>query len=182
MGTYKAVKMKRQLNCDSSVLLRVPFFFPPSLLLSSSTRRRLYPRRPSGQGMVTGRCRPFSPAVRAFNFCRAYGSVSPLLVDFHRMLLTHDLALSANQFLCRRKSLRVWALGENWTREIGFSRHEDILPSHRGLGWKYTNYLYERPKTTPTWIIVIHHTNTRKVNQGNLHHDWLLCNLQHDLQ
>ena len=40
----------------------------------------------------------------------------------------------------------------------------------------------KKTKTTPTWIILIHHTNTRKVNQGNLHHDWLLCNLQHDLQ
>ena len=28
------------------------------------------------------------------------------------MLLTHDLALSANQFLCKKKSLRVCALGE----------------------------------------------------------------------
>ena len=44
------------------------------------------------------------------------------------MLLTHALALSANQFLCEKKSLRVCALGENWTHEIDFSRHEDSLP------------------------------------------------------
>ena len=43
------------------------------------------------------RCRPFFPPVRAFNFYRAQGSAFPLLVDLHRMLLTHALALSANQ-------------------------------------------------------------------------------------
>ena len=49
------------------------------------------------------------------------------------MFLTHALlALSADHFLCKQKSLRVCALGENWTREIDFSRHEDNLPSHRG--------------------------------------------------
>ena len=38
---------------------------------------------------------------------------SPLLVDFHRMLLTHALAPSANQFVRKKKSLRVCALVEN---------------------------------------------------------------------
>ena len=46
------------------------------------------------------------------------------------MLLTHALALSANQFLGKKKSQRA-ALGENWTHEIDFRRHEDNLPSHR---------------------------------------------------
>ena len=49
------------------------------------------------------RCRPFPPPVRAFNFHRAQGSAFPQLVDFHRMLLTHALALSADQFLCKKK-------------------------------------------------------------------------------
>ena len=31
--------------------------------------------------MVTGRCRPFSLPVLAFNFYRAWGSAIPLLVD-----------------------------------------------------------------------------------------------------
>ena len=75
------------------------FSFFPSLLLSSSTRRRFYPQRSSGQAVVTGRYRPFSPLVRAFNFYRAWGSAFPLLVDFHRMLLTHALALSANTII-----------------------------------------------------------------------------------
>ena len=46
------------------------------------------------------------------------------------MLLTHALALSADQFLCKKKSLRVCALGENLTREIDLSRHEDNLLSN----------------------------------------------------
>ena len=58
------------------------------------------------------------------------------------MLLTHALALSADQFLCKQKSLRVCALGGNWTREIDFSRHEDNLPSHRGRRLVYlTKYI-----------------------------------------
>ena len=49
-------------------------FFQSSLSLSSLTRtgRRFYPQRSSsGQAVVTGRCRPFSPSVRAFIFSRA---------------------------------------------------------------------------------------------------------------
>ena len=49
------------------------------------------------------RCRPFSPPARAFNFHRAEGSAFPLLVDFHRILLTHALALFANQFFLQEK-------------------------------------------------------------------------------
>ena len=50
------------------------------------------------------------------------------------MLLTYALlALSADHFfLFKKKSLRVCTLGDNWTREIDFSRHGDNLPSHRG--------------------------------------------------
>ena len=38
---------------------------------------------------------------------RAKDSALPLLVDFRRMVLTHALALSANQFPWRKTSLRV---------------------------------------------------------------------------
>ena len=62
-------------------------------------------QRSSGQAVVTGRCRPFSPPVLAFNYFRASGSAFPLLLDFHRMLLTHALlVLSANQLFYARKS------------------------------------------------------------------------------
>ena len=47
------------------------------------------------------------------------------------MLLTHALVLSANQFLAKKKSLRVCTLGENRTHEIDYSRHEDNLRSRR---------------------------------------------------
>ena len=45
------------------------------------------------------------PPGTCLQFYRAYRSAFPLLVDFHRMLLTHALALSANQLLCKKKSL-----------------------------------------------------------------------------
>ena len=42
------------------------------------------------------------PPGTCLRFHRAQGSAFPLLVDFHRMLLTHALALSANLFfLCK---------------------------------------------------------------------------------
>ena len=50
-----------------------------------------------------------------------------LLSRSHPMLLTHALALSDNYFSCKKKSLRVFALGENWTCTIDFRRHEDDL-------------------------------------------------------
>ena len=82
-----------------------------SFLLSSSTRTRFYPQRSSGQAVVTGVV-PSPPRYVPLIFI-AHRSAFPLLVDFHRMLLTHALALSANHFLCKKKSLRVCALGEN---------------------------------------------------------------------
>ena len=59
--------------------------------------------------------------------------------DFHRMLPTHALALSATviKFLCKKNSPQVCALGENWTREIDFSRHEDDLPSVHNNNARY---------------------------------------------
>ena len=73
----------------------------------------------------------FLPLGTSLHFCRAKGSAFPLLVDFHRMLLTHALGLSAHHFLSMKKCLRVYELGER-SREIDFSRREDNLPCHRG--------------------------------------------------
>ena len=53
------------------------------------------------------------------------------MVDFHRTLLTHALALSANQFFMQEK-VPICALGENWTHENEFRRHEDNRQTHRG--------------------------------------------------
>ena len=80
-----------------------------SLLLSSSTRTRFYRQLSSGQADVTGVV--LSP--RYLQFVSRIGSAFSLLVDVHRMWLTHALALSAYHFLCKKKSLRVCALDDN---------------------------------------------------------------------
>ena len=76
--------------------------------------------------------------TRCFRSCDAYCMYLAILHFYFPAQLVGGFtlsdfrALSANQFSCKKKSLRVCALGENWTREIDFSRHEDNLPSHRG--------------------------------------------------
>ena len=74
-------------------------FFLSSLLLSSSTRRRFYPQRSSGQAVVTGVV-PSSPrhVPSIFIALRV-----PIARRFHRMLLTHALALFAIQFFMQEK-------------------------------------------------------------------------------
>jgi len=52
----------------------------------------------------------------------------------------------------QEKSLRVYALGENWTREVDFSSHEDILPSHRGRRMGINSKLFERSEIS-NWSI-----------------------------
>ena len=44
-----------------------------------------------------------SPPWYVPSFLSAQGSALPLLVDFHGMLITHALALSANQFFMQEK-------------------------------------------------------------------------------
>ena len=61
----------------------------------------------SGQAVVTGRCRPFSPPGTSLNFYCAEGSAFTTLVDFRRILLTSALVLSTSQFLHQKRSLRV---------------------------------------------------------------------------
>ena len=99
---YTSITARRLLQS-----IAVFIYFPAQLVGGL-----LYPQRPSGQAVVTGVV-PSPPPVRALHFYRAWGSAFPLLVVFHRMLLTHALALSVNHFLCMKKSLRVCALGEN---------------------------------------------------------------------
>ena len=63
---------------------------------------------------TTNRCRTFSPPVRAFLFIAhrvQHSHYSSIFINV--MLLTHALALSANQFLSKTLSLRVRTLGEN---------------------------------------------------------------------
>ena len=88
----------------------VTFTFRPNSYLPGNNTRRFYPRRSSGQAVVTDIIIvPSSPPVRAFIFCRAQGSTFPLLVNFRRMLLTHPLAISAIYYsiLFKKKSPRT---------------------------------------------------------------------------
>ena len=70
------------------------------------------------------------------------------------MLLVDALALSANQFLCKKKSLRVQvcALGENWTREIDFiNRHEDNYQATGDAGYVNIYIWKTKPEKVPGW-------------------------------
>ena len=53
------------------------------------------------------------PPGTCLQFLSRIGFSIPTARRFHRMLLARALALSANQFLCKKKSLRVCALGDN---------------------------------------------------------------------
>ena len=77
---------------------------------------------------------------------------------------------------CKKKSPRVCALGENWTRKIDFStsRHEDNLPSHRGCrpGIYYWRSIYVLPNRVWTtyicfnvrfsWYVYFQYKNTHQ--------------------
>ena len=66
------------------------------------------------------RCRPFFPPILAFNFYRARVQQSHCPSIFHRVLLTHALALSASQIAHKKKSpgidTRVWTRGDSNSR------------------------------------------------------------------
>ena len=72
------------------------FFFVHTHLLSSFWTSRVH------------RCRPFSPPVLAFNFIAHRVQQSHCSSIFHRVLLTHALALSASQFVHKKKSQRFY--------------------------------------------------------------------------
>ena len=89
---------------------RVPFFYHhfcfPAQLVGGSTLSDLLDKSWSQVSSLL-------PSGMCLHFYRAWGSAFPPLVDYHRMLLLNALALSANQFLCKKKSLQLCALGEN---------------------------------------------------------------------
>ena len=97
----------------------------------------------------------FLPLGTSLHFCRAKGSAFPLLVDFHRMLLTHALGLSAHHFLSMKKCLpvRVYELGER-SREIDFSRREDNLPCHRDAGLNCTAFIFPSKPIYPYFYCI----------------------------
>ena len=120
------------LGWDSAVLGTITprmyifffFFFFRTLLLSSFWTSRGH------------RCCPFSPPVLAFNSFIAHRvQQSHCSSIFHRVLLTHALALSASQFVHKKKSQGIYtsmhSAGLELTK-LTYTRLEDNLIRHRG--------------------------------------------------
>ena len=89
-----------------------------------------------GQAVVTGVVPPSSPPVLAFIFFIAHRvQQSHCSSIFHRVLLTHALALSASQFVHKKKSQRIYtsmhSVGPELTK-LTYARLEDNLTCHRG--------------------------------------------------
>ena len=88
----------------------------------------------SGQAVVTGVV-PFSPRFLPSIFIAHRVQQSHCSSIFHRVLLTHALALSASQFVHKRKSQRIYtnmhSAGLELTK-LTYTRLEDNLTRHRG--------------------------------------------------
>ena len=80
--------------------------------------------------------RLFSPPVLAFIFFIAHRiQQSHCSSIFHRVLLTHALALSASQFVRKKKSPRIYTSmhsGGFELTKLTYTRLEDNLTRHRG--------------------------------------------------
>ena len=111
-------------NCTYLVLVRTVFFFFCTLLLSSFWTSRGH------------RCRPFLSPRFLPSICIAHRvQQSHCSSIFHRVLLTHALALSASQFVHKKKSRRIYTSmhsgGFAFTK-LTYTRLEDNLIRHRG--------------------------------------------------
>ena len=88
----------------------------------------------SGQAVVTG-VFPSSPRFLP-SICIAHRvQHSPCSSIFHRVLLTHALALSASQFMHKKKSQRIYTSMHSAGLELAkltYTRLEDNLIRHRG--------------------------------------------------
>ena len=88
----------------------------------------------SGQAVVTGvvlSAPRFLPSI--FTAHRVQQSHCSSM--FHRVLLTHALALSASQFVHKKKSLRIYTSMHSGVLELAkptYTRLEDNLTRHRG--------------------------------------------------
>ena len=110
-----------------------PFYFPAS-----------------GEAVVT-RCRPFSPPILAFNFYRAHPTVRRFVLE---CLLTHALALSASQFVHKKKSLRI----------IRVCTRGDLNSRNRSTpGSRTTRYATGATRRTAMVLLVacFHHNGSR---------------------
>ena len=81
------------------------------------------------------RCRPFSPRLLPSINIAHRVQQSQCSSIFHRVLLTHALALSASQFVHNKKSPRICAImhsGGFELTKLTYTRLEDNLIRHRG--------------------------------------------------
>ena len=83
------------------------------------------------------RCRPFSPPVLSPSVFIAHRVQQPHCSSiFHRMLLTHALALSASQFVHNKESPQIYmsmrSEGFDLTK-LTYTRLEDNLICHRAI-------------------------------------------------
>ena len=107
---------------DPSCSLFFLFFFHTHLLSSFWTSRG-------------HRCRPFFPRFLTSIFITHRVQQSHCSLIFHRGLLTHALALSASQFVHKKKSQRIYSSMRSAGLELTkltYTRLEDNLIRHRG--------------------------------------------------
>ena len=94
----------------------------------------------SGQAVVT-RVVPSPPRFLSSFFIAHRVQQSHCSSIFHRVLLTHPLALSASQSVHKKKSLRIYASMHSEGLELTkltYTRLEDNLICHRGGRLTYT--------------------------------------------
>ena len=106
--------------------LRVPFFFVFFL------HTRTFPA--SRQAVVTG-VAPSPPRFFPSIFIAHRVQQSHCSSIFHRVLLTHALALSASQYVHKKKSPRIYTSMHSGVLELAkltYTRLEDNLIRHRG--------------------------------------------------
>ena len=93
----------------------------------------------SGQAVVTGSVAPSSPRFLPSIFSAHRVQQSHCSSIFHRVLLTHALALSASQFVHKKKSQRIYtsmhSAGLELTK-LTYTKLEDNLIRHRGDRYK----------------------------------------------
>ena len=88
----------------------------------------------SGRAVVTGVI-PFPPRFSPSIFIARIARSNPTARRFHRVLLTHALALSASQFVLKKKSQRIYTSIHSAGLELmklTNTRLEDNLIRHRG--------------------------------------------------
>ena len=111
------------LKVGAAINFSFPFFFLTLLLASF------------GQAVVTGVV-PYPPRFLPSIFIAHRVQQSHCSSIFHRVLLTHALALSASQFVHEKKSQQIYtsmhSTGFELTKLTYYTRLEDNLIRHRG--------------------------------------------------